>query len=99
MGFLIAAAALGITIRNFLAKPSRAGAVWGWISMVAFAGLAAYCFWKGEELRRAIPATPEARAALAQVLLRAQGLMIGSLIGLIVASLGAARQRKGSKPA
>jgi hypothetical protein len=97
MGFLIAAAALGVSLCNLFGRASKAGIYWGWMSMMAFAGLAAYCFWMGEELRGSAPTTPESREALVHVVLRAQALMIGSLIGLILSALGVTRQRRGLK--
>jgi uncharacterized PurR-regulated membrane protein YhhQ (DUF165 family) len=95
MGFLLAAAAFAVTVRNFLAKPSKNGLYAGWASMLAFAALAAYCFWRGEALRQEPALSPESRAALAQVVRRAQALMVGSLIGLLASAFAVTRMRKG----
>ena len=77
---------LGMALRNLLGRASRIGIITGWISMVGFAALAAYCFWKVREFRMS-PATAGAMIA-------AQKYMVLHLVGLLLSALGMTRQRK-----
>lgn len=77
---------LGIALRNLLGRASKVGIVSGWISMVGFAGLAAYCFWKAREFRMS--------QATAGAMVAAQKFMVLCLIGLLLSAYGVTRQRK-----
>jgi hypothetical protein len=77
---------LGIALRNLMGRPSMIGVRSGWVAMIGFAAMAAYCFWKAREFRLS-PATAGAMAA-------AQKFMILYLIGLMLSAIGVTRQRK-----
>jgi hypothetical protein len=83
---MVSGALLGIALRNLLGRASPIGVKSGWVAMVGFAAMAAYCFWKAREFRMS-PATAGAMAA-------AQKFMILSLIGLMVSAVGVTRQKK-----
>ena len=83
---MITGALCGITIRNLLGRGSLIGIRTGWVAMVGFAALAAWCFWRSREFKM----NPEAARALASV----QKSMIVYLIALLVSAVGVTRQRK-----
>lgn len=82
----VSGALLGITLRNLLGRGARIGVISGWVAMVGFAGLAAFCFWKSREFRMS--------AATAGAMVAAQKLMVVYLIGLLLSALGVTLQRK-----
>jgi Na+/glutamate symporter len=77
---------LGMAVRNLLGRPAKLGIVTGWISMIGFAALAAWCFWMARQFRTS--------AATAAAMAVAQKFMILYLIGLLLAAAGVTRQRK-----
>lgn len=77
---------LGIAIRNLLGRPSLIGIRSGWVAMLGFAGLAAYCFWKAREFQ----GNPAAAAAM----VAAQKFMVLYLIGLLLSAYGVGVQRR-----
>jgi hypothetical protein len=81
----ISLALLGITIRNLLGPPSKRGIVLGWVAIVGFAGLAAFCFWKIRELRT-MPDSAEAVAL-------GQKFMAGYLAALLLSAYSVSFQR------
>ena len=86
LGLVVTGSLLGMAIRNLLGRASTIGIKTGWISMVGFAALAAYCFWEAREFRIS-PETADAMVA-------AQKFMVLYLVGLLLSALGITRQRK-----
>jgi hypothetical protein len=78
---------LGITIRNLFGRPSIIGIRSGWVAMIGFAAMAAWCFWKAREFGQS------ASTAGAQV--AAQKFMTLYLIGLLLSAYAVTRQRRG----
>ncbi len=83
---MLTGAMCGITLRNLLGRGSPIGIKSGWVSMVGFAALAAWCFWRA----RALQVNPAAAGAIAMM----QKLMVLFLIGLLLSAIGVTRQRK-----
>jgi hypothetical protein len=83
---MLTGALCGITLRNLLGRASTIGIKSGWVSMVGFAALAAWCFWRA----RALQSNPAAVGAMAMM----QKLMILFLVGLLLSAIGVTRQRK-----
>ena len=83
---MLTGALCGITLRNLLGRGSVIGIRSGWVSMVGFAALAAWCFWRARDLR----ANPAAAGAVMMM----QKLMILFLVGLLLSAIGVTRQRK-----
>jgi hypothetical protein len=48
---VVSVALLGITVRNLVGRPAKAGLISGWIATVGFAFLAAFCFWRTRDLQ------------------------------------------------
>jgi hypothetical protein len=87
-GSIVLAISLGllaITLRNLLGPPSTRGIALGWIAMLGFAGLSAFCFWKIRELRT-MEGTAEAVAL-------GQKFMAGYLVALLLSAYGVSAQR------
>jgi hypothetical protein len=84
---VLSAAALAAVLRNIFGAPSQRGIVAGRISMVVFAGLAAFFFWTAQEGKTS-GVRPEA-------IIAAQRVMIGCLLALVLSaySVGAQRRR------
>lgn len=77
---------LGVAVRNLLGRPSLIGIRSGWVAMVGFAALAAWCFWRAREFR----GNPAAAAAV----VAAQKFMVLYLVGLLLSAYGVGVQRR-----
>jgi hypothetical protein len=81
----ISLALLAITIRNLLGPPSKRGILLGWVAMLGFAGLAAFCFWKIRELR--------GMEGSAEAIALGQKFMAGYLAALLLSAYSVSFQR------